>query len=115
MQPLDPATWTLEPTSRSLTVTFPKPLDRGLLIRALGVRRNGETVEGDAHVDAAETRWTFTPRRPWTPGRHELVALSILEDPAGNQIGRAFEIDNFDTVDKSPDPTTIAIPFVAGG
>jgi hypothetical protein len=34
-----------------------------------------------------------------------------LEDLAGNQIGRAFEVDNFDTVDKSPDPQTITIPF----
>jgi len=28
--------------------------------------------------------------------------------------GKAFEIDNFETVDKSPDPKTIAIPFVIG-
>jgi hypothetical protein len=40
-----------------------------------------------------------------------LVALDILEDVAGNQIGRAFEVDNFDTVDKSPTPKSIAIPF----
>ena len=29
----------------------------------------------------------------------------------GNQIGRAFEVDNFDTVDKTPNPQTITIPF----
>lgn len=115
MQPLDPSTWTLEATSQSVTVTFPKPLDRGLLARALDVRLDGKTIDGDARVEAGETRWTFTPRRPLAPGRYELVALSILEDPAGNQIGKAFEIDNFDTIDKSPDPTTIGIPFVVGG
>ncbi len=114
MAPLDTAGWRIEP-GRSLTVTFPKPLDRGLLLRALGVRRDGAVVEGEVRVDAAETRWTFTPRQPWSAGRYELVALSILEDPAGNQIGRAFEVDNFEAVDKSPDPKTISIPFTPNG
>jgi hypothetical protein len=36
---------------------------------------------------------------------------STLEDPAGNQIGRAFEVDSFDTVDRSPSAKTITIPF----
>ena len=40
-----------------------------------------------------------------------LLALDILEDVAGNQIGRAFEVDNFETVDKSPNPQRIMIPF----
>jgi hypothetical protein len=40
-----------------------------------------------------------------------LLALDILEDTAGNQIGRAFEVDNFETVDKSPDPQTVRLSF----
>jgi hypothetical protein len=138
MQPLDTATWRLEPPRNAsvragvgaatpadvgaafrrpepFVVSFPKPLDHGLLMRALGVRRNGQPVDGEAQVEAGETRWTFTPREPWTTGRYELLALSILEDPAGNQIGRAFEVDNFETVDKSPNPKTITLPFVVGG
>jgi hypothetical protein len=27
------------------------------------------------------------------------------------KIGRAFEVDNFDTVDKGPDPRTLTLPF----
>jgi hypothetical protein len=127
MQPLNTATWRIEPPAVSpnvgaafrrpdpLIVTFPKPLDHGLLMRALGVRRDGQPVDGEAQVEAGERRWIFTPSAPWTPGRYELLALSILEDPAGNQIGRAFEVDNFETVDKSPDPKTILVPFVVGG
>jgi hypothetical protein len=57
----------------------------------------------------------LTPSQPLTPGTYELIALSILEDPAGNQIGKAFEIDNFEAVDKSPDPKTIGMRFVVGG
>jgi hypothetical protein len=123
MQPLDTASWKVEPprgagpvgpAGDSLTVTFPKPLDHGLLMRALGVRKDGREIDGDARLGAGETQWIFTPRQAWSPGRYELIALSFLEDPAGNQIGRAFEVDNFETVDKDPDPQTIAIPFVVG-
>jgi hypothetical protein len=116
--PLDPRTWRIEPapagSRKALVVTFPKPLDHGLLMRALGVTRDGEPVAGDITIDASETRWIFTPREPWRSGRYDVLALDTLEDAAGNQIGRAFEVDNFDTVDKSPDPQRILIPFVVG-
>jgi hypothetical protein len=114
-QPLDTSSWRIQPPAvggrESVIVSFPEPLDHGLLMRALGVLRNGEPVEGEIAVEAAETRWRFTPTDPWRAGDYELLALDILEDLAGNQIGRAFEVDNFDTVDKSPDPQTIRIPF----
>lgn len=117
-RPLDTAAWRIESPSAGgrdgLAVTFPAPLDHGLLMRALGVRRDGDVVQGEVVVDAAETRWTFTPRAPWRAGTYDLLALDILEDLAGNQIGRAFEVDNFETVDKSPNPQTITIPFSVG-
>jgi hypothetical protein len=115
---LDATDWRIvspPPGSREpVTVTFPYALDHGLLTRALGVRHDGAQVEGDIRVESGETRWVFTPRAPWRPGRYDLLALSILEDAAGNQIGRAFEVDNFDTVDKSPNPQTVLLPFRIG-
>jgi hypothetical protein len=115
---LDPRAWRIEAAAagsrNALVVMFPTPLDHGLLMRTLGVTRNGEPVAGDITIDGAETRWAFTPREPWVSGKHDLLALDTLEDAAGNQIGRAFEVDNFDTVDKSPDPQRILIPFVVG-
>jgi hypothetical protein len=114
-QPLDTSAWRVDaPAAGGQTpavVTFPEPLDRGLLMRALGVRANGVAVEGEVAIEEHETRWTFTPRSPWRAGAYQLVAQDILEDLAGNQIGRAFEVDNFDTVDKSPNPETVTIPF----
>ena len=114
--PIDPSAWTIAPPparSRTpVTVTFPEPLDHGLLMRAIGVTRDGAPLDGDIVVATGERQWTFTPKDPWQGGRHELLALDILEDLAGNQIGRAFEVDNFDTVDKSPDPQTIRLPFM---
>jgi hypothetical protein len=117
-RPLDPRSWKIEPPPAggrsALGVTFPAPLDHGLLMRALGVMRDGAPIAGDVTVEQAETRWTFTPREPWRPGRYDLLALDTLEDVAGNQIGKAFEVDNFDTVDKSPNPQRIMIPFTVG-
>ncbi len=115
-RPLDPASWRVEPPPAAgnrdpVLVSFPEPLDHSLLMRALGVTRDGAPVEGDIEVDRAETRWAFTPREPWRAGTYDVLALDTLEDVAGNQIGRAFEVDNFDTVDKSPNPRRITIPF----
>jgi hypothetical protein len=115
LDPLDVAAWRIQPPKAGgrddAVVTFPEPLDHGLLMRALGVTRDGKEVDGAIAVDLGETRWTFTPEARWRAGTYELVALDILEDLAGNQIGRAFEVDNFDTVDKGPNPQTITIPF----
>lgn len=114
-KPIDPRAWhIMAPAAggrQALVVTFPKALDRGLLMRALGVTRAGAPMAGDVAVEDGETKWIFTPREPWQPGGHDLLALDILEDPAGNQIGKAFEVDNFDAVDKSPNPQKITIPF----
>ena len=115
-KPLDTASWRIQPPPAAglrdgVVVTFPGPLDHSLLMRALGITRDGVPVEGDIIVDHAETRWTFTPRQPWRAGTYHVLALDILEDVAGNQIGRAFEVDNFDAVDKSPNPKRITIPF----
>ena len=94
--PLDLASWKIaaprEGTREPLTVAFAESLDHGLLLRAIGVRRDGTPLTGQVQVDAQETRWTMTPDAPWQPGRYELIALGILEDLAGNRIGRAFEI-----------------------
>jgi hypothetical protein len=29
----------------------------------------------------------------WKPGKYELVVERVLEDVAGNRVGRAFEVD----------------------
>lgn len=94
-----------------LLVHFPRSLDHGLLQRALGVQRDGQPIEGDIAIGANETEWRFTPKSAWTPGRYELVVLSILEDPMGNQIGRTFDVDKFTEIDKSASPDRMTIPF----
>ena len=83
--------------------TFDEPLDHGLLLRALGVTGgDGKFLDGDVKIDAGESRWSFTPRAAWKAGVYQLTALAMLEDLAGNRIGRAFEVDTFNRVDARP-------------
>jgi hypothetical protein len=95
----------------ALVVGFPEPLDHGLLQRALGVARAGQPLEGNVSIEAGETRWLFTPRDAWTPGEYQLVALALLEDLAGNRIGRAFEVDNFERTDITSEPERTTVLF----
>ena len=92
-------------------MTFPEPLDRGLLLRAIGVRRDGETVVGEMRIEDGERRWIMTPSEAWRPGRYELIALSILEDRAGNRIGRPFELEAFRRPSDAADREITALPF----
>jgi hypothetical protein len=79
-------------TRDRLVVRFPRPLDHGILARALGVEAaNGRRIDGESGVEAHDTVWTLTPVAPWQIGEYNLTAQPFLEDPQGNQIGRAFE------------------------
>ena len=96
-QAIDPTKWRLVApaagTRDPLVVSFPEPLDHALLYRALLVTTNrGLVVGGNVEVEAAETRWVFTPHDAWRSLGHRLTPLPTLEDPAGNRVGRAFEV-----------------------
>jgi hypothetical protein len=112
---LDHTRWQIttpaEGTREPFRIAFPGPLDHGLLLRAIGVRRDGHAVEGDVRIEEHETRWVMSPREAWRPGRYELVILSFLEDIAGNRIGRAFEVKRFERSGTSPAPELFLRPF----
>ncbi len=98
---IDLAAWRMTAPARDerapLVVTFPAPLDFGLLTRALGVRTaKGDVIAGAVTLARDEREWRFTPDVPWRPGAYHLLVLSILEDPAGNRIDGPFEVDVFD-------------------
>jgi hypothetical protein len=115
-RPLDIAAWRITPpparTREPLRVDFDGPLDHGLLLRALGVTGiDGKFLEGEVKVEAGESRWSFTPKTEWTAGAYHLTALAMLEDLAGNRIGRAFEVDTFNRSDASPEPERTSLAF----
>ncbi len=72
-KPLDPKSWKIDApaagTRAPLTVTFPEPLDHGLLLRALGVLApDGKPLEGTVIVGSHELTWAFTPPNRGRPG-----------------------------------------------
>ena len=116
-KPLDLHTWkVLAPPAGTLTplsVAFPEPLDHGLLLRALGVvSPDGTAMPGKVDIGASELTWSFTPQSPWIAGAYNVVAFASLEDLAGNRVGRAFEVDQFDRADKSSEPEKTFLAFV---
>ncbi|HSA58002.1 MAG TPA: hypothetical protein VLE53_19975 [Gemmatimonadaceae bacterium] len=96
----------------TLAVTFGAPLDQGLLRRAMGVEdARGHALRGEIAIAPGERAWRFVPGEPWRAGQHRLVVLAILEDPSGNRIGRAFEVDRFERVDSIARPDRHTLPF----
>jgi len=95
-QALDLKAWTLTAPKAGarapLRIVFDHPLDRGLLLSALGLAdADGRALPGQAQVEAGETAWSFTPLRPWAAQSYRLKVLPWLEDAAGNRPSRPFE------------------------
>jgi hypothetical protein len=103
-------------TRDRLAVTFPRPLDHGILARALGVEAaGGRRVDGEIGLESRDSVWTLTPVAPWQTGEYNLVAQPFLEDPQGNQIGRAFEAFAPGGDDlKSDHEIVFRVPFTIG-
>ena len=112
----NPQSWLLNaPQAGSvqpLSLEFPEPMDHGLLMRLLEVMDpQGNFVEGSIQVDRQETRWQFTPHKPWRTGDYSLSVDTTLEDLAGNRINRPFEVDVFERVEERITTTTVSLPF----
>jgi hypothetical protein len=102
-EPLDPSRWRIEPprsgTSSALAIGFPKPLDHALALRMIQVADvSGALVAGTAELTNAECRWSFRPAQPWRLGRYDLLVPITLEDLAGNNVGKPFDVDLFESV-----------------
>ena len=112
---IDPTVWEIEVPSAgtrdALAVSFERPLDYALLQRALLVSTASGPLGGDIEIGAGEMIWRFTPDDPWGLEEHYLTALSILEDPTGNRVGRPFEADISNAVTRADDTPT-ALSFL---
>ena len=62
-------------------------------------RGPGEALDGTASLDDDERRWKFAPAQQWQRGPHQLLVQTTIEDLAGNNVGKSFEVDLFDNVD----------------
>ena len=114
--PPDPAQWKIRApksgTRQPLTLTFPKPMDQALAQRVIHVTdESGQRMQGQAALQDEERRWTFVPEAPWPRGPHRLMVETTIEDLAGNNIGKPFEVDLFNDVPGSLTNATLKLPF----
>lgn len=115
-QPPDPAQWQLQAppsaTRAPLTVVFPEPLDHALARRVIVVTDQfDKPVAGQTTMTEQERRWTFTPLDPWQRGQYQLVIQTTLEDLAGNNIGKPFELDLFEGVERRLSAKSVKLSF----
>lgn len=114
--PPDPKQWRITPpgpgTRESLTVVFPEPMDHALAERVIWVtRENGATWHGEASLADDDRHWQLKPAQAWTVGRYYLRVETTIEDLAGNNIGKPFEVDLFDRVDRTIKSPTVQVAF----
>ncbi len=107
----EPSAWKIgAPKANSrdpVTITFNDPMDEALALRMISVK----SIRGERSLQDHETKWLFQPEQPWKPGRYEILVQSTIEDLAGNNIGKPFEVD-LEQSDRSRDPArTISLPF----
>ena len=111
-------TWQIRPpkadTRESLSISFPEPMDHAIAQRVIRVTSDsGELVNGTTAMDDNERRWNFTPAGPWRRGAYKLVVETTLEDLAGNSIGKPFDVDLFEPIQRRQQTPTIKMSFEA--
>jgi hypothetical protein len=96
-----------------VSVRFTRPLDHALLERTFHVNGpDGKPKAGQIAITDEERRWEFRPDAAWTPGVHRILVNTVLEDLAGNRIGKAFEVDELRPLDKVVDVESVELPFL---
>ena len=69
-------------------------LDHALASRLIEiVDARGQPVPGAATLATNDSIWTFAPLSPWKSGEYALRVNGALEDVAGNNIARVFDVD----------------------
>ncbi len=115
-EPPEPRRWTYTPppvrTREPLAVDLAKPMDSALALRMIHVvDESGRAIPGQAFLTERERIWKFLPQHSWKAGHYSLIVETTIEDLAGNNIGKAFEVDVFDGVSKRLEQTTVKLPF----
>ena len=92
-----------------LKIEFTDPMDHALALRMINVKN----ISGEKSLTQNEKLWSFVPEKPWPDGEHQLLVQTTIEDLAGNNPGKPFEVDLFSEVEKRITRATITRTFVA--
>ena len=115
-EPPDPARWAIVApkagTRDALTARFNEPMDHALARRVIQpVDAKGKALSGEVTLAEHEQLWTFVPEKSWGPGSYRLSVQTTIEDLAGNNIGKPFEVDLFEGVKRRFTNSTVNVPF----
>ena len=113
--PPDPAQWRIHAPTRDepLIISFPEPLDHALAERVIQVVGESDArVAGKVTLDDHERRWRFVPTRPWVGGKYAVIVQTTIEDLAGNNIGKPFEVDLVEPGQTRLAHRSVRLPFV---
>jgi hypothetical protein len=93
---IDPSSWQISAppagSSDPLRVELGRILDRALGERCGWVQdTSGRMLDARVQLVAGETVLEATPTRPWQSGSYFLGIDPVLEDCAGNSVGRSFD------------------------
>lgn len=77
-----------------IRIEFGETLDQALASERIRVfhQERMEEISGTIYLLERETVWEFYPNEPWAPGAYFLLIAHQIEDLAGNQIGKPFEV-----------------------
>ncbi len=99
-------------TNEPLRLQFAEPLDFVLLEEMLVLLdAQGQPVAGRSEIVAGETQWLFTPTLPWRVGGYTMRVNPKLEDRAGNNLQRLFDVDLNEASSHLSTPAWINLPF----
>jgi hypothetical protein len=77
-----------------LEIKFGEPLDYALLKHAIRIEDSkGGVVEGETIISANQEAFLFIPIKPWSAGSYKILIEGRLEDLAGNNLNRVFDLD----------------------
>jgi hypothetical protein len=116
--PPDPRRWKITPpTSGSrdaVVVTFDEPMDHALAQRLIEVEMisgRARVIAGDVTLGPEEREWKLVPTERWAPGKYALRVVTHIEDLAGNNIGKTFDVDVATGAARRLAATTVRVEF----
>jgi hypothetical protein len=114
--PPEPKRWTIRaPAANSrepLVVEFDEPMDAALAQRFIRVRAGNQNLAlATSRLVNAERELQLVPVGPWPRGTLQLRVVTIIEDLAGNNVGKPFEVDAFDGVERRLTNSFVTLAF----
>jgi hypothetical protein len=112
----DPKKWKLitpkSGTKDALRIEFLEPLDAILAREAIQLlNSNRKVITGNTHLSEYESAFEFLPDSGWNPGDYTLKVETRLEDLAGNNINRLFDMDIYGDRKVEEGPEYIDLAF----